>query len=206
VRAQGDKSLGLLAVPAFEHPDDGGLEVVVPDQGRYGSEILERQHVAFQEGFLRLGGERDMERAARMRQPHHEHPQLQQDPGDRGVELAEVDLRLGAGQVRLRHRHFGLVQAQLRLAAGDIAGDRDLGDRGTMLGYQPLPDPPCRMPLLARHLPVRDQPAVNDLRVRIDRRPRARRIGPARRRHRAGQRLPHRPPVHPMPGRQFPDR
>jgi hypothetical protein len=89
VRAQGDESPGLVPVPSFQHPDHGRPEVVIADQAGQGAEVLERQDVAFEEGFLRLGGERDVERAARVRQPHHEHPQLQQDPGDGGVELAE---------------------------------------------------------------------------------------------------------------------
>ena len=49
----------------LQHPDDGGLEIVVTDPARHRAEILERQHVPFQERFLRLGGERDMKRPPR---------------------------------------------------------------------------------------------------------------------------------------------
>lgn len=70
----------------------------------------------------------------------------------------------------------------------------------------PLPDAAGGMPLLDRHVPVRQQPGIDRLRMRIDRRPRPPRIGLARRRDRAGQRLPHRPPVRIMLLRQFPDR
>jgi hypothetical protein len=111
VAAQRDEPLGLGPVPAAQHPHHRRLEVVIPDPARHRAEVLQRQHVAFQESFLRLGGERDMERPARARQPHHEHPQLQQDAGDHGVELAEVHLSLRARRMRLRHHDLHLVQA-----------------------------------------------------------------------------------------------
>ena len=76
--AQRDEPLGLGPVPAAQHPHHGGLEVVIADPAGHRAEVLKGQHVAFQERFLRLGGERDVERPARARQPHHEHPQLHQ--------------------------------------------------------------------------------------------------------------------------------
>jgi hypothetical protein len=96
---------------------------------------------------------------------------VSQHPGDLRVELAEVHLGLRARQMRLRHRDLALVQAQLGAAAGHIPRHRHLGQRGTVLGDQPLPDPPGRMPLLARHLPARHQPPIDDRRIRADRRP-----------------------------------
>jgi hypothetical protein len=162
--------------------------------------------VAFQERFLRLGGERDMKRPARAGQPEHEQPQLQQCPGDHRVELAEVDFGLGSRQVRLRHADPDPVQAELGFAAGHIPGHRHLRQRGAVLGDQPLPDPPRGMPLLARHLPVGQQPAVNNRCVCVDRRPGPLRVALARRRHRRVQGLPHGPPVQMMPTGQLPDR
>jgi hypothetical protein len=147
-----------------------------------------------------------MERPARTRQPQHEQPQPGQHPGDHGVEFAEVNLSLRAGQVRLRHADLGPVQAEVGAAAGHIPRHRHLRQRRAMLGGQPLPDPPGRMPLLARHVLVGQQPAINHLRIRVDRRPRPLRIGLPRRRHRRVQRLPHRPPVHMVPAGQLPDR
>jgi hypothetical protein len=147
-----------------------------------------------------------VERPARARQPHHEHPQLDQHPGDLRVELAEVHLGLRTWRVRLRHHDLHLVQVQLGAAAGDIPRDRHLGHARAVLGDQPLPDPPGRMPLLAGYLPVRQQPLVDHGLIRADRRPGPRRVRLARRRHRAGQRLPHRTPVHMMPVSQLPDR
>ena len=75
-----------------------------------------------------------------------------------------------------------------------------------VLADQPLPDPPGRMPLFAWHVPVREQSPVDDGRVR-----------PIAGRGRGGyafrgggtalaRGLPHGPPVHMMPDRQFPDR
>ena len=204
--AQRDEPLGLGPVPAAQHPHHRGPQVVIPDPAGHRAEVLERQHVALQERLLRLGGERDMKGPARARQPHHEHPQLDQHPGDDGVELPEVHLGLRARRVRLRHHDLHLVQAQLGAAAGDIPRHRHLRHARAVLGDQPLPDPPGGMPLLARHVPVRQQPPVDDGRIRADRRPRPRRVRLPRRRHRAGQRLPHRPPVHMMADSQLPDR
>ena len=206
MRAQRYEPLRLSPVPPPQHPHDGGLEVVVADPARHRAQILERQHVPFQERLLRLGGERDMKRPARARQPQHEHPQLHQRPGDHRVELAEVHLGLRARQMRLRHADLDPVQAELGLAAGHIPRHRHLRQGGAVLGDQPLPDPPGRMPLLARHVPVSQQPPVDHPRIRIDRRLRPLRIRLSGRRHRRVQRLPHRPTVHTMPAGQLPDR
>lgn len=51
---------GLGPVPSLEDPDHRGFEVVTPDPARHTTEIGERQHVALQEGFLGLSGERDV--------------------------------------------------------------------------------------------------------------------------------------------------
>jgi len=72
MRAQRDEPFRLVPVPALQDAGHCGLEVVVPDPARHAAHMLERQHVAFQERFLRLGGERDVERPARARQPQHE--------------------------------------------------------------------------------------------------------------------------------------
>ena len=55
--------------------------------------------------------------------------------------------------MRLRHRDLDPVQAQLGAAAGHIPRHRHLRQRRAVLGDQPLPDPPGRMPLLARQRP-----------------------------------------------------
>ena len=204
--AQRDEPLGLGPVPALQHPGDRGLEVVVADPARHGAEMLERQHVAFQERFLRLGGERNMKRPPRARQPQHEQPQLQHGAGDHRVELAEVDLGFGPGQMRLRHRNIHVLEAELGAAASHIPRHAHLRAGSTVLGDQPLPHPAGGVPLLPRHLPVGQQPSVDNRRVVVDGWPCPWRIRLAGRRHRRLQRLPHRPPVHVMTIGQFPDR
>ena len=206
VAAQRGEPFGLGAVAAFEDPDDGGFEVVVPDPAGHTAEVLEGQHVALQERFLGLGGERDVKRFARVRQSHHEHPALHDQTGDRGVELAEVDLGLSAGQMRLRDRHLACVQPELDPATGDVTRHRHLRERGPMLGDQTLPDPPGGMTLLARGILVGEEPGIDHRRPLVDRRARPRRIHLPRRRDRVIERLAHRPTVHAMTIRQLTDR
>ena len=67
--AQRDEPLGLSPVPAFQHSDDSGSEVVVTYPGQDAAEVLERQHMALEERLLGLGAERDMERPPRMGRP-----------------------------------------------------------------------------------------------------------------------------------------
>ncbi len=55
--AQRDEPFRLRAVPAAQHPDHRRFQVVVADPARHRPEGLERQHVAFQERLLRLGGD-----------------------------------------------------------------------------------------------------------------------------------------------------
>ena len=147
-----------------------------------------------------------MERLTRVRQAHHEHPHLDQHPGDGGVKLAEVDLGLSAGGVGLGHRHLDPVQTQLALAVGDIPRHRHLSHLRAVLGDQPLPHPTRGMALLARHLLITQQPGIDHLDIRIDRRPRPARVCLPRRRDRRDQRLAHRAPMHPMPLSQLADR
>ena len=95
--AQDGESLGLRSVPALQHAHDGGFEVVVTHSPREdAAEVLESQHMPFQERLLSLGAERDMERPPRVGQPHHEHPAL--DPDPRGPRSA-LEARLGPGKV-----------------------------------------------------------------------------------------------------------
>ena len=204
--AQRDEPLRLDPVAALQDPGHRRLEVVILDQGGHAAEMGEGQHVPFQERLLRLGAERGMKRPPRTRQPHHEQPALDQHPGQEHAGLAEVDLRFGPRLVALRHHHLGPVQAQLGPPPRDIPRHSHLGQHRAVLGDQPLPDPPGRVPLLPRQLLISDQPAIDHLRPRIDRRPGPARIRLPRRRQRAGQRLAHRPPVHLMPLRQRPDR
>ncbi|WP_369741582.1 nitroreductase family protein [Mycobacterium servetii] len=59
---------------------------------------------------------------------------------------------------------------------------------------------------IARHLSVAQQPRVDHLDIRVDRRPRPARVGLTRRREGRSQRLAHRTPMHLMPLGQLADR
>ncbi len=71
--------------------------------------------------------------------------------------------------------------------------------RPAVLGDEPLPHPPGGVPLLTWRTLVRDQPGVDDLSPRVDRRLAPVRVLPPRRRHGRHQRLTLRPSVHPVP-------
>jgi hypothetical protein len=95
--------------------------------------------VPFQERLLRLGGERDMERPARARQPQHEQPHLDQRPADGGVELAEVDFGLSAPGGCACGSDVYVIKAEFRFPAGQIPRHRHLRQARAVLGDQPLP-------------------------------------------------------------------
>jgi len=169
------------------------------------AEVVERFDVPLKERFLGLGAVGDVERPAGVAQPHTNIHTVTAVPGDHDLELAEVDLGLRARGVDLRDEHLPVDQPELDTAGRDIPRHRHLRDLRAVLGHQPLPHPPRGMPLLPRDLLVGDQPAVDDLPPRIER-PGPNRILPPGWRHRRGERLPHRPPVHPMGSREFADR
>ena len=154
VAAQRGKPLGLGAVPPAQHPNHGGFEVVVTDPGRNRTEIGERRYVSFQERFLGLGAERDVESLTGVGKSHHEQPQCGQYPGDSGAELAEIDLGLRAGRVGLRHRHLDPVQTQLDPTGGDVTRHGHFRQHRVVLGDQSLPDSPRGVSLFAWHVPV----------------------------------------------------
>ena len=147
---------------------------------------------------------RHMEPPTRMAQPQTEHPALHQHPLDPGHELPEIALRLLARTVRLRDRHREQRVVQLEVHLGHISPHRRLRHLGAVLGHQTLMNPPGRVPLLARHLPVRHQPRPDDHHPR----PQRRRHPLGRltlRRDRRRQRLAHRAPMHTMLLGQSPD-
>ena len=147
--------------------------------------------------------ERDSERRARETQPHLKQMDLHVLAVDDDLRLAPVDLGLRAGLVMLRHEHL-TDHAKLTTTLTDIPADLTLRDRRAMLLDQALPDPPRGVLLLARRLPVSGEPLVDQLAIRTKLRRRAIHRRALHRRHWRRQRLPHRPPMDPMPGRQRP--
>ena len=174
--------------------------------GRNAAEVLERQDVSLQERLLSLGAVRDVERPPAVRQAHHEHPHLHQRPADRGVELPEVDLRLRARLMGLRDERLNSDQVELDPAPGHIPRHAHLRQDGAVLGHQPLPHPPGRVPLLTMHVLVADQPCVDHTGPRVGRRPGPGHVLLTRRRQRGRQRLPHRAAVNLMSLGQLPNR
>ena len=185
-----------------------GLEVVVADHpGRHPTEVLERPHVPVQERLLGLVG--DTRRAppcpsaTAAARTSTASPRI---PAITALELAEVDLGLRARLMGLRHRSPTAVQARARPAA-----------RRTIRAHRRLRHPaPCSSTsrcqtrrAVCRCLRGASRSATSQPRTVASHGPSAgrdpRRRLP-RRRHRVGQRLPHRPPVHPMPRSQLPDR
>ncbi|MCY3571184.1 MAG: hypothetical protein OXH19_07575 [Chloroflexi bacterium] len=59
-----------------------------------------------------------MHRPAGVREPHHEHRELGQLSIEPDADPAEVDLRLGARRMQLRHRHGHPAGLQLAPQAG----------------------------------------------------------------------------------------
>ena len=206
MRFQRGETFGLEPVTALQHPHHGRGQVVIAHPARDRPEMLERQHMPFQERFLGLGAERHVKGAPRTRQPQHEHPHLHQRARDPRLELPEIDFCFSTCGMRLRHRHLHTVQTQLDPAPRDVAGHRRLRQHRAVLGDQTLPHPPRGMPLLARRVLIGQQPAVDHRRPLTQRRLRPCHIRLSRQRHRIAQRLTHRAPMHLMPHRQRPRR
>ena len=121
------------------------------------------------------------------------------------LRLPPVDLALHARVADQRHEHLADL-TQLPPLVVHIPTDLPPRHHSAVLLNQPLPDPPSRMTLLARRLPIGLQPRIDHrpIRTQLRRRPRLRRaLG---RRDRRLQRLPNGPTMHPMARRQLPDR
>jgi len=206
MRTQRDEPVGLDAIASLQHPRHCGPEVVVADPAGHTTEVLERGDMPCEERFLGLVAVGDVERLPATREPHHEHPYLHRDAGEEDLELAEVDLGLSTGRMLLADEDLSVHDPQLDPTQTHVARHAHLGHDRAVLGDQPLPDPPSSVSLLLRGLLVRDQPAIDDLPPRIDRRPRPRRIHLPRWRHRRGERLTHRAAVHPVSVRELTDR
>jgi len=206
MRPQRDEPRVLQPLPAQQHPQHRGLEVVVPDlPGRHPTERLERPDMPIQERLGRDVAIRDVHRPRRTRQPHHKHVQLQPLSRDHRDEITEIDLRIPARDMRLRHHHLTPIQTDLDLQLVHQRPNRGLRNPSPLLIDQPLPHPPRRVPLLPRRSPIGLQPPADRVHPPPRHRTHPIRHLP-RRRHRIAQRRTHRPAMHPMPRRQLPDR
>ena len=202
VRAQCGEALALDAVASGEHARHGRLEIVVADPPRYPAEAPEGERVALEERLLALAREAHVNRPSRVREPHQEHRELGQHAVEPDADPAEVGFRLLARGMQLGDGHLGAAGLELAAQPADAGTDRRLGDRRAVLIDEPLPDPPRRVPLLARRAQVGDEPLPDDLHVRTELRRRSGRLLALRRQRRL-QRLPYRAPVHVVAARQL---
>ena len=200
----------LGPVPAGQHLGHRRREVVIADMApRHPARDIERRHVPLQEGLLRAGGKHPVHALPRERQPVGEQVAGRHLVGQHDAHRPEIHLRLGARLLGLRHvpRHAARPRPVLRLDLGPprprVPAHIRIRHRHLVLIGQPLPDPPRGMPLLTRRVQVLPQHRVDQPRHRSQHRGLPHRRLP-RRRHRRRQRLPHHPPVHPMPARQRP--
>ena len=159
------------AFPTQCDSDHRRLQIVVADHpGRHPTEGLEGAHMAIQEGFLGLVGVGEVERFPRMRQPHTKHVELHHLPGDRGGELAKINLGLRRRRMGLRHHHLAAVSADLYPQPCHQIPHRRFSDPGAFLLDQPLPDPAGGMALLPRRRQILDQPPPDKINIRAGRR------------------------------------
>ena len=204
--AQADEPV-LLEPPApAQHLGHRRAQVVVADEREDAAEEAEGLHVRLEEGLLRLPLEGHDEGGARVAGAHQEEVDPGPLTGEFDLCLAPVDLRFHARVVHLRHEDLVDRIAQLAPPATHVLAHRRLGDAGAVLVAEALPDPFRGVPLLARRLPVREQPLLDQRPVR----PQLRRpppLGaPARRRPGRGKRLTHGPAMDAVAARQLPDR
>jgi hypothetical protein len=158
--------------------------------------------VAFQERLLAAGGKDAVHRLARVRQPEREQRAGDLLAAQPHGHVAEVDLGLGAGPVRLRHerrwRPVACLDADLRQALRDVGADHAVGDLvRVVLGDEPVEDALDGVPLLAWRVQVGPQDLVDPRLVGVQParpgRQRLARLGPRRR-----QRLGDGAPAHPV--------
>lgn len=151
-----------------------------------------------------------MGRPPRERQPHCEQRGLGLHPGQHHPQIMEVDLGFSAGPIRLRHeprlQRPARFRGDLRAPLADMITHRRIRQPGRIVFIdQTRQNPSGGVTLLLRGVQIRAQHLINSGLERLKPRCHPRRNF-ACRRHRRGQRLTHRAPVHPMLIGQRPDR
>ena len=185
------KDPGALALAIAQDARHRQRAVVVEDRPRHPAEEGERRIVAVTERLARLPGIRLHEARVAVRQVHREEVDLLFLAPDHRRRLAEVDLGM-TRRVRQRHEHLPRPPPAL---AHVVLDDR-VAAREPVLLPQPVEDPLRRVPLLGRASLILLQDPVDDADVGIELGTCPRLAPPVARRHRAGQHLGHRPPVH----------
>ena len=177
--------------------------------GRDSTESLERLDVTLQECFLSARWVNAVDRCPGVGQAVHEQVALGLHPVQDHPHIAEVDLGLNPWQVLLRdhrdRRDLAVLDRDLRTATTHVVPDRRVRHLRLEFVEKTGVDPPGGVALLARRVQVSDKHRVDRGGVRAEFR-RGPIRGLSRRRVRGCQGLPHRPPVHPVKAREFPDR
>ena len=195
VRTKSDQPVGLLALVPAQNLLHRALQVVVAQPPEHSAEIVKGPLVRFQKRLLRGVKIRSMKRSAARHAAHREKmcglaALLELHRG-----LVPIHLGLHAPVVTLRHERLARRHPQLLLSPPHVAPHRRFRHAHLgMLLANPFPDAVRRVPLLARRFPIALQNPVDELAHRPQLRTAPRRCL-ALRRHRAGQRLPHHPPM-----------
>lgn len=211
VGAKHDPAVVLLAGSPEQDRGDRAVEVVVADLvGRHTAEAGEGVFVAFQKRLLPGGDRGPVCCPPRVGQPHREQRGLGLDPGQDHPQVVEVDLGLRAGLIGLRHipqlQGPARISQDLRAAFADMITHRRIRQPlCAMLIDQPGQHSPRSVALLLRCIQIAEQHGVDRRLERLQPR-RHPRGGLTLRRHRRGQRLAHRAPMHPVLVSQPPNR
>ena len=211
VGAKRDPAVVLLPGSPEEDLGDRAVEVVVADLvDRHTAEAGEGVLVALQERLLASGDRGPVRRPRRIGQPHREQRGLGLHPGQNHPQIVEVDLGLSAGFMGLGHipqlQRPARLSEDLRAALADMITHRRIRQPlCAMLIDQAGQDPPRSMTLLLRRIQITAQHGIDRRLERLQPR-RYPRSGLAGRRHRRGQRLTHRAPMHPVLVGQPPNR
>src|SRR3954452_21597269 len=122
-----------------------------------------------------------MERRTPSHAAHTEHIHLGPLSGKIDKGFVPIDLPFDSPFIALWHKRFSMAKPQFTLTLQNVLGNR--GSANSMLRKffpEPVIDPLCRMPLLARSLQIRFQYRIDKGLYRIQPRSRARSIGPLR--------------------------
>jgi len=148
-----------------------------PDLREHPAEPLERLHVQLQERLLGLDQRRLTERGAGERRAHHEQMHLHRHAAEHDQRLTPVNLSLNPRGVDLRDEHLPDRESPSPASAHGRIDGRRLRDISAKLIHKAPMDPPRRVPLLARRVPIRLKPLVDHrpIRAKLRRRPAHRR-------------------------------
>lgn len=201
---QGDEALGLVAVAPPQDPGHEGPRVVVPDPGGV-STPGKGDDMALEERLLAFRAIGHVDRGPRVGQAQLEDRHPDRLAADDRLGHPEVDLGLLAGEMVGHDGDVAMDEVEFAAELADGAAHRGLGDLGSLLVDEALPDPARRVALLVVDDLVFREPAPDRRGVGTDGRCRSRA-------HRSGWRdrgregLAGRSPVHAVAARQLADR